>query len=305
MTTIDVTGQHRGSRVSVVIPYGGGGLPGLQRQLDALDRQEGAQSFEVVVAANSRLALTELNSIRSAYRALVVVDASARRGPSFARNVGWRRATGELILFCDADDVVSPDWVGGMCLALSASDVTGSILRQEPPRDGLPGESELVEVPIQKPGDVKYFASCSIAFRRGALELLGGWDEDLLATEDVDICHRAAVIGLRAAASQRGSIAYQMRSDFRSIYSQFRGYGQGDIQFYRKHGYKCPLSLLVNASFIGKLILLGPAAVRRRHRRSLASKAGLLVGWINASARRGTSVPGKGGYPSPQHDASR
>ena len=50
---------------------------------------------------------------------LRVVDASARRGAAYARNQGARHAAGDILAFCDADDIVSPGWleaIVGPCL---------------------------------------------------------------------------------------------------------------------------------------------------------------------------------------------
>ncbi len=53
---------------------------------------------------------------------IFVADAG-RRGPSWARNRGLERATGDLVLFADADDEVAPDWVARMVAGLGTSDL--------------------------------------------------------------------------------------------------------------------------------------------------------------------------------------
>ena len=42
---------------------------------------------------------------------ILVVEDSEARGPSWARNEGLRQATGEFVLFVDADDTVHPDFI--------------------------------------------------------------------------------------------------------------------------------------------------------------------------------------------------
>lgn len=53
---------------------------------------------------------------------LFVQDAE-RRGAAWARNRGLERATGEVVLFADVDDELSPDWVARMVAGLGAADL--------------------------------------------------------------------------------------------------------------------------------------------------------------------------------------
>ena len=41
------------------------------------------------------------------------VDSSVIKGPANARNVGAREARGKILVYCDADDFVEPEWVEG------------------------------------------------------------------------------------------------------------------------------------------------------------------------------------------------
>ena len=82
-------------------------------QLEALDAQSGAPSYEVVVVDNnstdSTAALVERTVDRVSYP-LRVVSAVAHQGPGYARNVGVAAARTGRLMFADADDVVSRWW---------------------------------------------------------------------------------------------------------------------------------------------------------------------------------------------------
>ena len=96
---------------SVIIPvYNGASY--IMQQLDALAVQTGNPSFEVLVCDNG--STDDTRAVVESYNAsypLRVVDASQRAGASHARNMGAVQAMGDVLIFCDGDDLVEPDWV--------------------------------------------------------------------------------------------------------------------------------------------------------------------------------------------------
>jgi cellulose synthase/poly-beta-1,6-N-acetylglucosamine synthase-like glycosyltransferase len=97
--------------ISVIVPVLNG-MPWLAEQLRALVGQECSEPWEVVVADNG--STDETKSVVQEWAARIdkirLVDASTVRGPGAARNAGARAARGELLAFCDADNVVQPGW---------------------------------------------------------------------------------------------------------------------------------------------------------------------------------------------------
>jgi glycosyltransferase involved in cell wall biosynthesis len=92
--------------VSVIIPVYNGAQT-LRHCLDALRRSQGA-SFECIVVDDG----STDHSVQIARRAGVrVIEASRRGGPARARNIGVRAATGDILLFIDADVCVHPDTI--------------------------------------------------------------------------------------------------------------------------------------------------------------------------------------------------
>src|SRR5262249_5192742 len=110
--------------VTVVVPaYNAEATLGAQ--LHALAEQEYPGRIEIVVVDNGSTDSTaaiakESNHPTSAPR---VVTASARQCASHARNAGFREATHELVLGCDADDVVDRAWVSRMVEGLAQGDL--------------------------------------------------------------------------------------------------------------------------------------------------------------------------------------
>ena len=116
---------RRPSLVSVVMPARNA-RPTLEAQLEALRAQDYAGPWELVVADNGSTDGTAGLTRRWAGTLPVrVVDAASSRGASFARNRGWRSARGDLIAFCDADDVVDSRWLSRLAKAAEEADLVG------------------------------------------------------------------------------------------------------------------------------------------------------------------------------------
>ena len=121
---------------SVVLPAHNAAAT-IGQQLEALADQEGAPSFETIVVANRCTddTTTIAKSFSSRLPDLSVLIAGDLASASYARNVGAAHARGNVVLFCDADDEVQPDWVAAMTEALEVHDVVGGAIV---PMDGSP-----------------------------------------------------------------------------------------------------------------------------------------------------------------------
>src|SRR3712207_5405247 len=94
-------------------------------QLEALSRQDYAGPWEVVVADNGSTddSVAVVRQWEGRLPGLQIVDASLRRGVSYARNAGVVASSGEVIAFCDADDVAEPDWLRRLVAGLGDADI--------------------------------------------------------------------------------------------------------------------------------------------------------------------------------------
>lgn len=223
-------------RTSVVIPA----LDArevLADQLEALSCQT-LPPDEVIVADNGS-AVSPVDVVESARRSglpVRLLDASLRRGPGAARNLGATVANGEVIAFCDADDIVTPRWLETHVRALNDHGVSGGPLTffegnphdlaKMTPRGGT-AQTFLGRFP--------YTPCSNMAVRATAFWSIGGFDENLATAEDVDLCLRLTAAGHVMGWAPGARVYVRRRSDLRDAARQFFRYGRNDVAVYRRH----------------------------------------------------------------------
>lgn len=191
--------SEAGVQVSVVIPlYNDAATIGAV--LDGLAAQAGAPPFEVIVVDDGS---SDGGGGLVGARARVIRQPNA--GPAAARNQGARDATGEIVLFLDADCVPPPNWVADMVHALATGRFDAVMGTIGMANDGI--VPRLVQSEIDDryrgmavaTGGVDFIAAPACGFRRDVFLALGGFDERLRHAEDVEIAYRVTAAGHRIA----------------------------------------------------------------------------------------------------------
>jgi glycosyltransferase involved in cell wall biosynthesis len=281
--------------ISVIVPVRNG-LPWLDEQLRALVEQECSEPWEVVVADNG--STDETRSVVQEWAARVdmirLVDASTVRGPGAARNAGVRAARGELLAFCDADDVVQPGWLAGHLIALAGSDFCGGVYdywslngrpAPSPPTYSLPSA-------VSQFGFLPTFTSGNLALHRRAFEGVGGFAEDLLTGEDIDLSWRLQLSGHRGVVTTDSVVARRDQSGFWKVLGRFITYGRSGPALYRRYRVDgLRRNLPIAAKTWVWLALTTPRLVRRDFRVRWASIAGWRTGRLLGSLQQRTFFP--------------
>jgi glycosyltransferase involved in cell wall biosynthesis len=203
----------------------------LGEQLDALAAQEWDGPWEVLVVDNGSTDATCALVRQAAERwpTLRLVEATGGIGPAYARNAGARLAAGRSLVFCDADDVVAPGWIAAVGGALRDEEfVCGpvDIVTLNPPwlaaSRGTTGTTDAAVFEDRFP----FASSCNLGIRRVRFLDAGGFDEDLLAGEDVDLSMRMFCAGVALAYVPAAVVHYRFRPTLRSTYDQAVAYGR-------------------------------------------------------------------------------
>jgi O-antigen biosynthesis protein len=93
----------------------------LRRCLASLTALRGANELEIVVVDN-RPSSPATSDVAQEFPSVILVS-EPRQGLSYARNAGFLRATGEIIVCTDDDVIFAPDWLDCLLLPFRRSDI--------------------------------------------------------------------------------------------------------------------------------------------------------------------------------------
>jgi len=228
-----------GMRLSVVIPCRNSAAQ-FPCQLWALAREKWQGWWEVVIADNGSTDGTRkvAEAFKDRLPRLLVVDASARRGAAYARNVGARSASGEAFLFLDADDEIAPGYLPAMADALAHNDFVAAYRDSESLNTGwvrLSRHTHPYEGFRTFFNFLPHAGGTRIGVRRSIFESVGGFDESLLRGEDVDFCWRVQLAGTPLRLVPEAIARVRFPKSLRRIYKQARLSGKGDALLYRRY----------------------------------------------------------------------
>lgn len=209
--------------VSVVIPCGRDAET-LPLQLAALARQLSAPAFEVLVVNNGAPGALDhlVDDHPDLPFTLRVVEATERQGSSYARNVGAARARSGLLMFCDADDVVSAHWVRCGIQAFELAPVwTGAATAFDNHvfQDGHAPVQQLVDRDLEDsepvpdtPSEPTVLMGCNFGIRRDLYRAVGGFDVTVPHHgDDNDLAARLRAHGAPVPRVESVRVAYRQR----------------------------------------------------------------------------------------------
>jgi glycosyltransferase involved in cell wall biosynthesis len=230
-------------KLSVIIPCFNAAST-IAVQLEALANQQWSDSWEIIVANNGSTdgSVAVVRQYQARLPHLRIVDASRRKGATYALNVGMRAATGDAFVFCDADDEIAPGWLAAMGNALRRCKfVAGQVEYQKlnspqlvPNTDDKLLQTELAQFP--HPPYLPYASSCNLGMRRSVYETVGDWNESLLYSYDTEYCWRAQLAGIELHFIPGAIVHYRLRDGLSHMYRQGRNWSEAHVFLRQKYG---------------------------------------------------------------------
>jgi glycosyltransferase involved in cell wall biosynthesis len=228
--------RHAAPRcVSVIVPVRDGAET-IAEQLAALSAQTYEGPWELIVADNGSTDATRaiVEQWTSRLPRVTVVEASAQRGPAFARTRGAQTAGGDFLAFCDADDVVVPEWLASLVEAARDFDIVTGVLEAGDINDpavqswrpsrarGLPRAGFL---PFAPSGNLGVWATVFAA--------TGGFDDAYEQSEDVEWSWRAQLDSYTLGFAPGAIVHYRYRTSTRGVARQAYVAGRSAVQLFR------------------------------------------------------------------------
>jgi hypothetical protein len=178
-----------------------------------------------------------LGHLRSGLADRLTVIAGRGAGPAAARNAGWRAATAEWVAFLDDDVLPPPEWMTALAADLAGlpADVGGSQgrIRVPLPTRRAPTDWERNVAGLEH----ACWATADMAYRRQALEAVGGFDERFPRAyrEDADLALRVQARGWRLVRGGRW-ISHPVRPADRWVSVRMQAGNADDALMLALHG---------------------------------------------------------------------
>lgn len=222
-------------KISVVVCTFNGSRT-LAQCLESLLRLE-YPDYEVIIVNDG--SSDDTPRIASSYGFRIIT--TENRGLSSARNTGLKAATGEIIAYIDDDAYADPHWLRYLASTfLNTKHVGVGGPNIAPPEDGL-----IAECVAHSPGnpvhillsdsEAEHIPGCNMAFRKSALEAIGGFDPQFrIAGDDVDVCWRLQQKGWTLGYNPGAMVWHHRRNSIHAYWKQQHNYGKAESLLEKK-----------------------------------------------------------------------
>jgi len=163
------------------------------------------------------------------------VISTENRGLASARNTGLAAATGDIVAYIDDDAWPDPHWLTYLAATFMRRSVVGVGGPNIPPAGDGPIADCVANAPggpvhvLLSDGDAEHVPGCNMAFRKAALEAIGGFDPQFTAAgDDVDVCWQLQAQGWTLGFNPAAVVWHHRRNSVRAYWKQQRGYGQAE-----------------------------------------------------------------------------
>jgi len=167
------------------------------------------------------------------------------RGPAAARNLGAQHASGEVLVFLDADTAPEPGWLDALLAPFSDPSIVAVKGRYITRQRGLVARFSQLEFEekyarLERAQHVDFVDTGTAAYRRDVFLQAGGFDESFPAqsAEDVELAFRLAEKGAKFAFSPTARVCHVHADSLVSYLHKKARYGYFRVTVYRRHPTK-------------------------------------------------------------------
>ena len=191
----------------------------LTRCLDSLVNQSWHGSFETIVVDGGSTDRTV--QVAKRYADWVLVEPNLHVGA--ARNLGARKARGEILAFIDADTIANPHWLEAITRGFHEETTAVGLTGPTLPYDGQLYDTityRLWTIYLQRIlllFEMPHVIGFNCAYRRAPFLQVGGFDEESVMSEDIKLAHKIR---------QYGKIKFDRHMSALTSARRFRRYGR-------------------------------------------------------------------------------
>ena len=144
------------------------------------------------------------------------------------RNIGIKKASGDVIAFLDDDTEVDLDWIKELKKSMKNHDIVAGYSPN-------PIGATMPRVPIFIEGQDVTWPTCNIAYKRKIFDKVGYFDPDMVTAEDIDLNLRCVTEGFIISYNPKMIAKHYHRSTFKGFAKQAYWNGYGRKQFNKKY----------------------------------------------------------------------
>lgn len=189
-----------------------------------------------------------------------IVSLPERVYPSQARNAGIQNSSADVLIFLDADVVVTAQWANRIKALIPLLSAGAALVGDTYRLSQHPSWIESIWFsPIYDQGKT-YINGGNLIVSRKAIDLLGGFDDSLETAEDVEFSERAKQLNIPLTFDQELYVYHEgYPSDIKSFFRRERWHGRGDLKSWRsflasKTAIMAALFLLLHLQIIFALV---------------------------------------------------
>ena len=213
----------------VVIGRNEGGR--LSKCLESVGAMDFAAEYVEVIYVDS--ASTDDSIERaSTFGARVIAVNPERPCAAVGRNAGWRAARAAIILFLDGDTMLASDFVNHAYPEFDDVNVAVVFGSRREIHTNRSIYNRVLDLDWIAPPGVAEFCGGDAMVRREVLDRVGGYDEQLIAAEDTELCSRIRALGYKIISLDRRMVGHDLAITHFSQYWRRAirtGYAYGEV----------------------------------------------------------------------------